>query len=217
MLDFDDTPEAHEAYREQFEQFLRQGWRPPLAARRLECGWCGRSVTTQVGLNKHEQYWQTGPLNPMGRPVSYDRDIRVCVDCGMATTFVKDDPYPRPMRGESMDARGKSDDIKLIVLLYDEARYALSQGAASCAVLMFRKLLMHIAVEQGAKSGQKFIEYVEYLKTQGIVGKPMHGLVDRIRTEGNEENHEVVRATDQKASDLLTLVTLLIKSVYFAN
>ena len=145
------------------------------------------------------------------------RDIRVCPDCGGATTFVEDHQYPRPLVGDSLSAKDKPDAVKLIVVLYNEARIAISQGASSCAVLMFRKLLMHIAVEQGAKPGLKFVAYVDHLKNEGVVGKPMHALLDRIKADGNEENHEIVRASQEKANDLLTLVTLLIRSVYYAN
>ena len=217
MLDFDDTPEAHEAYSHQFDAYLRQGWKPVLEPRRYTCGWCGHAIASQFGLFKHEQWIEPNFLRPMGQLQELTRDIRVCVQCGYATTFVKDEQYPRLLLGEAMDARKKVDDVKLIVALYDEARHALSQGATSCAVLMFRKLLMHVVVEQGAPKGGSFKEYCEYLKSNGIVGRPMHDLVDRIKDEGNEENHQIVRATREKGNDLLKLVTLLIKSVYFAT
>jgi hypothetical protein len=217
MLDFDDTPEAHEAYSHQFGEYLRQGWKPVLEPRRYTCGWCGHAIASQYGLFKHDQWYEATILNPLGQAREFTRDIRVCVQCGGATTFVKDEQYPSPLLGEPIDARKKSQDVQLIAALYDEARHALSQGATSCAVLMFRKLLMHVAVQQGAPKGQRFVQYCEYLKSNSVVGKPMHGLLDRIKDDGNEENHEVVRATREKAMDLLRLVTLLIKSVYFAE
>ena len=217
MPDFDDTAEAQETYSHRFDEYLRWGWKPALEPRRYTCGWCGHAVSSEYGLFKHEQWIDVNFLNPMGQPQELTRDIRVCVQCGGATTFVKDEQYPRPLLGEAMDAREKDVDVKLIVTLYDEARYALSQGAASCAVLMFRKLLMHIAVERGAARGLKFVQYCEHLKTTNVVGTPMHGLLARIKDGGNEENHEVVRATRDKGTDLLNLVTLLIKSVYFTT
>lgn len=81
---------------------------------------------------------------------------------------------------------------------------------------MFRKLLMHVAVEQGAKPGLKFVQYVEHLKDEGVVGKPQHGLLTRIKDAGNDENHDVRRASIDEARDLLDLTSLLIRSVYFA-
>ena len=101
--------------------------------------------------------------------------------------------------------------------LYDEARMALSRRSPSCAVLMFRKLLMHVAVERGAEHGLKFIQYATYLKENHVVGEPQHALLDRIKQEGNQENHEITRATTEEAQDLLRLTTLLIQSVYFST
>jgi hypothetical protein len=200
MLDCDDTPEAHEAYSHQFDEYLRQGWKPVLEPRRYTCGWCGHAIATQYGLFKHEQWYEATILNPLGQPREFTRDIRVCVQCGGATTFVKDEQYPPPLLGEAMDARQKSAEVKLIVVLYDEARHALCQGATRGAVVMFRKLLMHIAVERGAAKGLKFVQYCEHLKTTNVVGTPMHGLLDRIKDGGNEENHEIVRAPREKGN-----------------
>jgi len=199
-----------------FGQYLREGWQPSPDVRRFVCGWCGQSVVSQVGLFRQDQWLDVNSIS-FGQMQEKIRDIRICPDCGGATTFIRDVQYPRPLLGDNLKYTGTSPDVETIVSLYNEARIALSQGAWSCSVLMFRKLLMHIAVEQGAKPGLRFIEYVEFLKTKGIVGTPMHGLLDRVRRDGNEENHEVVRATEDKAKELLTLVTLLIRSVYFST
>jgi hypothetical protein len=76
---------------------------------------------------------------------------------------------------------------------------------------------MHIAVDHGAKEGSNFAQCVNHLKEENVVGMPQYTLVDRIREAGNQENHEVVRATPEEAEDLLKLVTLLIRSVYFSD
>lgn len=216
MLDLEDTPEMHEEYRRLYGDYLRQGWKPQTEPRRFVCGWCRQSVSSQLGLFKHETDWVAGPLNPFGAPQSYSRDIRICVDCGGATTFVEKEQYPPPLLGERFDLKDKSPEVEQITALYNEACVALSQGGPSCAVLMFRKLLMHIAVEQGAEKGLNFVQYAKHLKDEGVVGKPQYDLLTRIKDAGNEENHEVRRATVKEAADLLNLVSLLIRSVYFA-
>lgn len=127
--------------------------------------------------------------------------------------FQRGNPYPPPLEGESFNPQNQPSDVQDIVTLYDESRRALCRGAPSCAVLMFRKLLLHIAVQKGAKKGNHFIEFVEYLKKEKIVGKPQYELLDRIKEAGNVENHEIRRATLEEASDLLDLVTLLVKSL----
>lgn len=217
MMDIDDTAEMHEEYRRLYADYLRQGWKPHTEPRRFACGWCGSDVSSQVGVFKHEMSYPLLGMGPMTGPSTFSRDIRVCVTCGGATTFVEKEQYPGPLLGERFDPKDKSTEVKQIIALYDEACVALSQGGPSCAVLMFRKLLMHIAVEQGAKKGVKFVQYVEHLKDEGVVGKPQHDLATRIKDAGNEENHEVRRATVKEAEDLLDLASLLIRSVYFAT
>ena len=204
---------------DRFEQYIREGWQPHQDTRRYLCGWCGHALSTSTGFFKLKEWipideYYGGPFVPNRRST----DIRICPECWVATTFLdKDHQLPGRIKGDNLDPREKSDDVKLIVTLYNEARVALSRAAPSCAVLMCRKLFMHVAVERGAKTGLRFIQYVDYLKNQGIVGKPQHSLLDRIRDGGNEENHEVVRATPERAEELLDFVTLLIRSVYFSD
>lgn len=203
---------------DRFEQYLRDGYQPHDEPKRYVCGWCGHAVSAFVGLFKQLEWFSVDDIGL--RPFIPDRretDIRICPECWIATTFLdRKVQLPGPIKGDNLDPRTKSDDAQLIIALYNEARLAISQRAPSCAVLMFRKILMHIAVEQGAKPGLRFVEYVEYLKANGIVGKPQHPLLDRIRDEGNTENHEIRRATTEQADDLLNLTTLLIRSVYFS-
>ncbi len=203
MTDWEDsTLDNHE-----FARLLEKlHWHPAPDHEKFKCGYCGVVVASELGLRQ-----SGGSL--LG--ASHSRDIRVCPACSVATTFVNGKQLPRPLTGERFDARGKSPEISLVVSLYDEARSAFSTGAASCTVLMLRKLLMHIAVEQGAKEGLRFEQYCEQLKSAGVVGKPQHGILDRIRKSGNMENHEIRMATDDEAADLLSLATMLIKSIYF--
>ena len=216
MFDLDDTPEMHDEYRRLYEDYLRHGWKPHTEPRGYTCGWCGQSVTSQVGLFKIDTRYPLLGMGPTNAPSRFTRDIRICNECAGATTFENEDQYPAPKLGERFDARQKSSDVQLVVTLYDEARMAVSQGAPSCGVLMFRKLLMHIAVEQGlAEKRPSFEQCCDYLRSRGIVGTPQHGLLDRIRVRGNAENHQIVRATIAEAQDLLSLTSLLVRSVYF--
>ena len=50
---------------------------------------------------------------------------------------------------------------------------------------------MNIAVVQGAEEGLKFIEYVEYLASNGFIPPNGKGWVDHIRQKGNEATHEI--------------------------
>ena len=77
-----------------------------------------------------------------------------------------------------------------------------------------RKLLMHIAVEQGAEEGKSFVSYVEFLDENHWIPPNGKEWVDAIRKGGNEANHEIVVATEDDAKQLLDFVEMLLKFVY---
>jgi hypothetical protein len=58
---------------------------------------------------------------------------------------------------------------------YNEARRCFSVSVFTSAVLACRKLLMNIAVAQGADEGKKFIEYVDFLADEGYVPRTEKG------------------------------------------
>jgi len=73
---------------------------------------------------------------------------------------------------------------------------------------------MHIAVQKGAKEGESFVRYVEYLAGLGYVPPDGKGWVDYIRQKGNEANHEIKVMTLQDAQALIAFVEMLLKLVY---
>lgn len=77
-----------------------------------------------------------------------------------------------------------------------------------------RKLLMHIAVEQGADEGKSFMSYVGYLDENHWIPPNGRGWVDAIRKNGNEAAHEIVIAAEDDAKLLLDFVEMLLKFVY---
>ena len=202
--------DSHNSY--YFSKFLSEKWGPATEGRTYDCGFCGRSVVANVGL-------ETTFFTP--NSIRIEVDVRLCPRCRGATTFVYDgvkgSQLPAPLLGKGFDASEKEEDIQLVIALYNDARNALSQDAGSCAVLMFRKLLMHVAVEQGAKEGERFVTYVQFLKDKGVVGRPQHKILNRIKDAGNEENHQIKRSEKDEANDLLDVVTHLIEGVYFLD
>lgn len=209
---------------DRFDRYVRDGFLPPERSKQYQCGVCGNSVSSDVGLGCHE--WSTAALGPgwdFPAPTNAqnETDVRICTTCRCATTFVQGQQIPSPMPGRRFDYRrskhSNSADVQLIVALYQEARRAMASNSNSCAVLVFRKLLMHIGVEQGADENRQFVYYTNYLKDEGIVGKPQHGILDRVKDAGNLENHEIRRASQDEATDLLSLVANLIESIYFSG
>jgi hypothetical protein len=98
--------------------------------------------------------------------------------------------------------------------LYDEARRCTAQSCFTAAVLLCRKMLMHIAVEKAAKEGLNFFEYVNFLSDKGYVPPDGKHWVDHIRKKGNEATHEIVLMNATDAQELLIFVEMLLRFVY---
>ena len=73
---------------------------------------------------------------------------------------------------------------------------------------------MNVAVSQGAKAGDTFISYVEYLAANGYVPPNGKGWVDHIRKKGNEATHEIVLMSLDDAQELISFVEMLLKFIY---
>jgi hypothetical protein len=98
--------------------------------------------------------------------------------------------------------------------LYEEARGCTSANAFTAAVLICRKMLMNIAVQEGAQEGLKFIEYVNYLAERGYVPPNGRHWVDHIRKRGNEATHEISLMSEADAKELVGFVEMLLRFIY---
>ena len=77
-----------------------------------------------------------------------------------------------------------------------------------------RKLLMHIAVAKGAKAGETFLKYIEFLREGHFIPPNCEVWVDRIREKGNEANHEITLMSETDAKQLIDFTEMLLKFVY---
>jgi hypothetical protein len=98
--------------------------------------------------------------------------------------------------------------------LYAEARAAVAANAYTAAVLACRKLLMNIAVSQGAGAGLSFVAYVEHLAAAGYIPPNGRVWVDHIRKKGNEATHEIQLMSKSDADELIAFSEMLLKFVY---
>lgn len=73
---------------------------------------------------------------------------------------------------------------------------------------------MNIGVAQGAKEGDTFIKYVEFLAKEGYVPPNGKAWVDHIRKKGNEANHEIVLMSKTDADELVLFIEMLLKFIY---
>lgn len=84
-------------------------------------------------------------------------------------------------------------------------------GAYTAAVLAGRKLLMHIAVSQGAEPGKSFLFYVDYLVDNHYAPPKSKVWVDKIRAHGNEATHEITLKTKSDAQEIIVFSEMLLK------
>lgn len=166
------------------------GWR---------CGYCGRDVGGSIGYQ---------------RDTGADKLIYICPHCENPTAFVMGDDgtfgqYPSPVYGHEVEHLPES-----VSAIYGEVRRCIQCTAYTSAVLSMRKLLMHVAVEQGAKEGMSFIKYIDYLDENHWIPPNGRDWVDAIRKVGNEATHDIVIASEGDAKQLLDFVEMLLKLVY---
>ncbi len=182
------------------EQF---GWRAKQqrSAYSFTCGYCGNKVSSEKGYVIGQRGDGSGDVAG---------GIYICPNC-QGPTFItlKNQRIPdEPFGNEVLNV---PEDMSLI---YEEARKSASTNCYTAAVLLCRKILMHIAVKEGADEGKNFLHYVNYLADQGYVPPNGRDWVDHIRKKGNEANHEIVIMGREDARDLLIFVEMLLKFIY---
>lgn len=158
------------------------------------CGYCRNPIASNIG-------YATGHRG---------QRIILCHKCNRPTYISGDKQYPGvPFGSDVSDA--VDEDIKN---LYDEARFATSVNSYTLTVLACRKLLMHIAVSQGAKEGLSFAQYVDYLDENHFTPPNSKDWVDHIRKKGNEANHEIVMMKKNDAEELLEFIHMILTFLY---
>ncbi len=159
------------------------------------CGYCSFDVASTSGL-------QTDG--------SHRAVLRVCPHCNGPTFFAVDgSQWPGPKLG--LQVASLPPDAQAI---YEEARSSIAANAPSGSVMLCRKILMHTAVEKGAKKGLTFQGYVRWLVKERYAPRGAEQWLDYIRNRGNEANHEIVVMTRDDAIGVLRFTEALLRDVY---
>lgn len=98
--------------------------------------------------------------------------------------------------------------------LYNECRKCYLNECYHSVIMVSRSLLMHIAVDKGDVAGRKFIQYLDYLETQGYIGSQNKPWVDKIRTIGNKYTHQLDEATEEDAKKVIVFIKQLLGDLY---
>ncbi len=179
------------------------GWYGQIALQPLSfrCGYCDDQVSSvagyKLGFNRDGSGHQLG-------------GIYLCPSC-LRPTFLS----PSGVRLPDVSFGSSVGHVPTeLGTLYDEARRCTSNSCYTASVLLCRKILMHIGVEQGADEGKNFIHYVNYLADRGFVPPNGKHWVDHIRKKSNEANHEICLMERGDASDLIHFIEMLLKFIY---
>ncbi|TDN83508.1 uncharacterized protein DUF4145 [Salegentibacter sp. 24] len=167
----------------------------------FSCGFCGERVASDRG-------YKIG----RGRDGSGDQigGIYICPNCqGPNFIDLNDIWHPGQLFGRSV--KNVPDELNE---LYEEARKCHKENCFTASVLLCRKMLMNIAVDQGAKQNLSFIKYVNYLSDQGFIPPNGRNWVDHIRKKGNEATHEIKMMEETDSKDLLTFTEMMLMFLF---
>lgn len=176
-------------------------WKNPQNLRALsyECGFCSNQVSSEKGLHSYDP--NNGYVNSF---------IYLCPSCDGPTFIAPNkEQFPSPIFGKEVS--NVPDDL---AQLYNEARRCTGHNCFTSSVLTCRKILMNIAVEQGANAGLRFIEYVNFLGDKGYIPPNGRHWVDHIRKKGNEATHEIELMDSTDAQELIIFVEMLLRFIY---
>src|SRR5690606_23538446 len=121
-----------------------------LQPRRFNCGFCGTLTGSRYGYTNL---------------TTANCEIYLCVSCGFPTFMYQGRQYPGPRTERKIKNLPESVDS-----IYTEIKDSVSNSSYTAAILLGRKLIMHLAVDVAkAKEGQKFIEYVQFLKESNFI------------------------------------------------
>ncbi|HHJ3168788.1 TPA: DUF4145 domain-containing protein [Vibrio parahaemolyticus] len=164
-----------------------------LNSKSFTCGYCNNQVASNRGYPKHG-----------------GESIYICPHCD-ESTFIGSSGRQVPGCAPGDSVEHLPEELKS---LYDEARNSVAASCFTGAVLLCRKLLMNIGVQQGAEEGKAFIFYIDYLAEQGYIPPNGRGWVDHIRQKGNEATHEIILMGKSDCDDLIAFSEMLLKFIY---
>jgi hypothetical protein len=168
-----------------------------IPAWRFICGHCSTTVSSDRG-------WSA--LGPGNAAVGF---VYTCPECRGPVFRKGNAQFPIAAFGKPVPLVPKE-----LNDLFEEARSCTSANAFTAAVLICRKMLMNIAVQEGAEEGLRFIEYVDYLAARGFVPPNGRHWVDHIRRRGNEATHEISLMSETDAKELVGFVEMLLRFIY---
>lgn len=137
--------------------------------------------------------------------------ILICPLCQLPTYFGDKGQIPGEPYGEAVKGL---DEKPITKKIFDELLICYAANSFSAVILLGRKLIMHVACDQGAEENLKFVQYVDFLDRENIIPRNSKSWVTKIKDYGNELNHEIVVGTKEKAREIVDFTAMLLKLTY---
>lgn len=172
-----------------------------LCSKEYKCGYCKNDIISKEGYYYDVRDYEDSPergciyICPCGRPTYFDENGKQYPGAGIATKV-----------NNIMD--------KDVQSLYKEADDCFSINAFTSSAACCRKLLMHVANKQGAKPGEKFEYYVDWLEKENFIPRNSKGWVDSIRRIGNKATHKIEFIGKADAEQALKCIGMLLQIIY---
>lgn len=77
--------------------------------------------------------------------------------------------------------------------------------------------MANVAIDLGAKDGESFVNYVDYLSSNGYIAEKSKRWVDEIRKEGNSATHNKASKNKKDATKILRFLEMLLLINYEFN
>src|SRR3989339_1726627 len=144
-----------------------------LSSKSFICWNCNNQVASSKGYKTFDE--------------QFLRRVYICPHCAAPTSYDVEGKTPiSSLPGKEIKKLPEN-----IQNVYDEVRKCMQSNSFTGAVMLMRKIIMNIAVHEGAKEGLSFADYIDFLYTQGIVPKKSKSKADSVRAVGNSANHEI--------------------------
>lgn len=137
--------------------------------------------------------------------------IYICPICGCPLFY---DSYgmQNPDGSEGRDVDSLPEDVAEV---YDEIRDCISHGCYTAAIMLGRKLIMHISVDKvQAKPEDTFTRHIQHLKNAGYIPAKADKLFEFIKNIGNEQNHEIRLGDGEDADKMVRFIEVILLFIY---
>lgn len=164
---------------------------------RFKCGYCGENTGTSRGYHSEN---------------NYSGIIYICGYCDKPTHFDKE--YKQQTPGPILIPKNEYINQTNVAELFEEAIKSYANNNFTATVMCCRKLLMNIAVTNGAAENKNFVYYVDWLNDNHYIPPNSKEWVDKIRQLGNEANHEIITQNEKQAFLALKFTDMLLRIIY---